>query len=83
MKTVMAPRVKIPAALGVTPALALRPLLVDLGLLVVPVRLEARELAELMTEEREVREDESPELVDEDTDELVLVDKGRDPEEGG
>lgn len=80
-----------PAELGITAPLSLRPpVLVGPGVLVVLVKLEARELAELRTEEREEREEESPELVDEDSDEgsdedseELLVDEGGSSEEGG
>ena len=50
------PIVKAPTALWVTAPLSLRPP-VALGAGVLVVKLEARELAELMTEEREERED--------------------------
>ena len=75
---------KTPAALGITAPLSLRPpVLVGPGVLVVLVKLDARELAELMTEEREEREEESSELVDDDTDVPLVVDEDGSPEEGG
>jgi len=79
-KAVIAPMVQKPAALT-TPLLVPRPVEVDEGEVEVDVKLEARELAELMTEEREEREEESPELDDEECDE-VSVDGNEDEPEG-
>lgn len=52
--------VKTPATLESAPLLPRPPVEVDPGLVVVTVKLEIRELAELMTEEREESEEESP-----------------------
>jgi len=61
--------VKMPAVLARAP-LVTPPVEVGPGVLVVTVKLEIRELAELRTELREEREEESPELVDDDDEEV-------------
>lgn len=64
--------VKTPAAPGIIAPLSLRPPVAEgPGVLVVTVKLEARELAELMREEREEREEERS--VDEDSDDVPEV----------
>jgi len=75
----MAPMVKTPAALAMAPLVPRPPVELGLGEL---LKLERRELAELIAEETEESEEESSELIDETSDAIESVGNGEGVTEG-